>query len=873
MNKRSKVLSPAWHSIKSILQALFSLVNPDKPGIKLLLAVLLAALCAALITPGLFARSLPIGDDDLGKPAKGDIKASRDFQFPDLESTRRNRKEAADKVPTVYDLDMGAARETIARIRQVFSLYRKEIIKIRARLEQEKTAMEAGNQAGNKALSKKEQKTRKNLQTGIEKQAMQKNNDSRQKIPSKVVDMLIESQPDAFSALGVNIAEADLKILARDGFSRKVESALVKVVRRVLSMPIVADKEFLRTEALRGITVRSIRSHGGRQSERLIKDFSALKDVAEVRESLGGKKERALRNLPGDIRKTLVHLARALVKPVLTLNRVETEKRRQEAAEAVKPTVVFIKKGEMVVRDGERITQLKLTMLRKMEEERSRADLVQMFAGAFLFVLLLLLAAYKTGLMTPEGKARIAGRDLVMMTMVLIFFILLLKAYGSLIGPLKDRFSNLDPDIFFYLVPVAAAAMVVRMFTPGAITLVFSLVTSMIFGLMAEGSIHMAVYALVGCGAGMVGSSRAAKRKTLIVTGLKVGLVQSVAVLGLSMFESNLVASNTAVAMLLAFSSGLTAGVIVTGTAPILESLFGYTTDVQLLELANLNHPLLKELIVQAPGTYHHSIIVASLVEAAAEAIGANPLLARVAAYYHDIGKIKMPMYFSENIRDQGNRHDKLAPSMSALIIMNHVKEGVDLARAYGLPAPVVDIIGEHHGQSLIKYFYQKALDQAEDSADEKQFRYHGPKPQTPEAALVMLADAVEATARSISDPTPARLTGLVQKTINRFFADGQLDECELTLKDLHEIARAFNRVLSGMYHHRVDYPEPATKDKRDEKKDQGDDKKRTVRYGDEAGEKKEDANADKGQKARTTKEVDVLEEDGGEDLKRLGMS
>jgi hypothetical protein len=259
------------------------------------------------------------------------------------------------------------------------------------------------------------------------------------------------------------------------------------------------------------------------------------------------------------------------------------------------------------------------------------------------------------------------------------------------------------------------------------------------------------------------------------------------------------------------FFSGVLSGIIATGIVPLIEVVFSYTTDIKLLELGSLNHPLLKNLIVEAPGTYHHCILTGSLVEAAAEAIGANPLLARVGAYYHDIGKRRKPLYFIENQKGIENKHDKLSPNMSSLILISHVKDGVEQAKEHKLGKVITDIIQQHHGTSLITYFFQKAKENenpSEATVDEKDFRYPGPKPQTKEAGLVMLADAVEAASRTLTVPTPARIQGMVQKTINNFFIDGQLEECELTLKDLHLIAKSFNRILTGIFHHRIEYPE-----------------------------------------------------------------
>ena len=250
---------------------------------------------------------------------------------------------------------------------------------------------------------------------------------------------------------------------------------------------------------------------------------------------------------------------------------------------------------------------------------------------------------------------------------------------------------------------------------------------------------------------------------------------------------------------------------------PIIEYLFGYVTDIRLLEMATLDHPLLKALSVNTPGTWNHSMVIGMMVEAAADAINANPVLARVGAYFHDLGKTKKPLYFVENQEGGENRHDKLSTSMSALIIRSHVKDGIELARKHKLPEAIVDMIPQHHGTSLIEYFYEKACKEAAESEDEGEvdkslYSYPGPKPQTREAALLMLADGIEAAARTIPEPTADRIQGMVQKMINKVFSSGELNECELTLKDLHAIAKCFTRVLNGIYHQRIAYAEPAEK-------------------------------------------------------------
>ena len=262
------------------------------------------------------------------------------------------------------------------------------------------------------------------------------------------------------------------------------------------------------------------------------------------------------------------------------------------------------------------------------------------------------------------------------------------------------------------------------------------------------------------------------------------------------------------------------AGLLMTGVLPFLERIFDIQTDISLLELSDANHPLLKELVQRAPGTYNHSINVASMSEAAAEAIGANGLLCRVAAYFHDVGKLRKPEYFIENQAGGANKHDDLAPTMSTLVIIAHVKDGTEIARKHRLPRRITDLIEQHHGTTLVEYFYRRAEQQMleknenpdQDAAlDEGDFRYPGPKPQTPEAAVMMLADTVESASRALRDPAPARIEGLVKTVAKKKMDDGQFDECQITIEQLNSIAESLIKSLNAMYHARVKYPEKQT--------------------------------------------------------------
>jgi len=474
--------------------------------------------------------------------------------------------------------------------------------------------------------------------------------------------------------------------------------------------------------------------------------------------------------------------------------------------------------------------------------------------GMSLLVILLLAILFEFATenirkFSPDDK------DLLFLTLLLVAMLATTKASLTLFPLIGQVLPEIPPSSYVYAIGIAAGAMLVRIVLNSETALVFSLVASTFAGWLLDNSFFFSIYFFIGSVVGAHSVAYCEDRSLLVKAGVKVGLVNILTILCQNLISHRWVTSEVGINLLFGFLGGVVAAVVVLGTLPIVEWVFGYTTNIKLLELANLNHPLLKKMILEAPGTYHHSVVVSILAETAARAVNANPLLARVSAYYHDIGKINKPLYFVENQGRHENRHEKLAPSMSSLVLTSHVKDGLEMAREYRLGKKIGHIIQQHHGTNLIAFFYQKAKEQENpemEQVEEGAFRYHGPKPQTKEAGLVMLADAVEAASRTLLQPTPAHLQGLVQRIINNVFTDGQLDECELTLKDLHQIARSFNPVLAGIHHHRVEYPAPAARENAGKKRNNGDFHKQPARTG-----------------------RDRYPEDqksGEEDLKRLGM-
>lgn len=369
------------------------------------------------------------------------------------------------------------------------------------------------------------------------------------------------------------------------------------------------------------------------------------------------------------------------------------------------------------------------------------------------------------------------------------------------------KYSNLSS---FYI-PVASVGMLtILLFNDLQLAFMMSLVSSAVIGLLVGSNFDLILTCFIGSLTGVYGLRDARKRHDVIKAGIFVGVMQMITIILLTPDRHFIISAEFSRNYLYPLMiNGIAASIVVMFSSWIFEKAFGVLTNFSLLELADTNHPLLKRMAIEAPGTYHHSLIVSNLAEAAADAIGANALLTRVGAYYHDIGKMVKPEYFTENQLSGGNRHDNLEPNMSRLVILNHVKEGIELAKKHKLNQLIIDFIPQHHGTGLIYYFYQRALEGSEGATiSEDNFRYPGPKPQSRETASVLLADSVEGATRALDDHSPAKIDDVVRKIVNNKFIDGQLDESNLTLKDIEIISRTFSRILSAMYHSRIKYPE-----------------------------------------------------------------
>lgn len=462
-------------------------------------------------------------------------------------------------------------------------------------------------------------------------------------------------------------------------------------------------------------------------------------------------------------------------------------------------------KGEVIVEAGHRVTERAARILEELGRREGIGNRLYAYLGLCLLILVLFYLFYR--------DIRRYRPSLIMDTrkMFLLSFLLLVTVVVSLFS--KYIFSLVADKMQFdtasigFALPLAAGAMLTSLLLDFHLALGLSFIVSILFGLVFQSDPLMPLYYFLGSVVSALSVFHSKKRTAVLRAGALIGLVNVIAITGIDLYKGELLVRGSH-DMAAGFLCAVIVSIIVSVSLPFFETLFDIATDIKLLELLDPNQPLLKELVYKSPGTYHHSIVIGNLAEAAAESIGENPLLARVGAYYHDVGKIRKPEYFIENQRIAENKHDRLMPSMSSLIIASHVKDGVEVAREHKLPSEVIEIIQQHHGTSLITYFYQKAKDlQPYVEIAEENYRYSGPRPKTKVAAIVMLSDSVEAASRTLEDPTPQRIQALTNSVITRIFLDDQLSMCDLTLKDLRVIARSFNLILTGIFHHRIDYP------------------------------------------------------------------
>jgi putative nucleotidyltransferase with HDIG domain len=503
--------------------------------------------------------------------------------------------------------------------------------------------------------------------------------------------------------------------------------------------------------------------------------------------------------------KAMYEIGHRFLAPNLIMNSEETEVRKTRALNAITRQKGMVLEGELILEKNQKVTEEHLDKLSSLYRYRMEAGIRSdpwhflfpllsriFFAGAIVLGLALFLYFVKPDIFFDNARLLMVASTL-LLQMVLAYLILFRWELSA------------------YLIPVTIGSMLLTILLDLEVGLIFTFSLGVLLGVVNYFDFKLTFITIVAGSLACFSVKEVTHRYRFYRPMLYVSFAY---VVFIYFSESLKLSPSSAIFSLCGYGlfNGFISTILTIGLLPIFESIFDVTTDITLLELSDLNHPLLKRLSLGAPGTYHHSIIVGNLAEAGTKAIGANTLLARVGAYYHDIGKVEKPEYFVENQMGAKSKHEKLTPSMSALILESHVKEGVEMADEANLPKAVIDCIREHHGTTLMRYFYNKALEQGAGEKLIDEYRYPGPKPRSKETAIVMLADAVEAASRVLEDPKPSRIKSLIKKIVDSKLAAGELSDSNLTFKELSAVQQAFLPVLISVFHPRVEYPEPVEK-------------------------------------------------------------
>jgi putative nucleotidyltransferase with HDIG domain len=714
----------------------------------LLWALLTVLACSWLLMPSA-GDNLPLWTQ--GELASFDVTLPRDISVPDEATTEAVREESRAQVRPVYDFEPRLVIDLTNDLQTLFNVCREQ-------LAEEKS----------------------------------------ERVP--LVDV---------SGHDLQLEEAMVQVLYSAECSEELKQALLDVAVGIYQARIVDGRRSLESRGEGGVTVRNLADS--------VEDVVTLDDLSSVIDYRGGL-EPALRTRlleQGAINRRWIRPAMQLfesnLEPNLIYNRAETAERRTFAAEQVAPRSRVFRRGQILVRRGDTVTAEVAQTLRLMSEQGKELTAIWPTIGTVLLVVLMALGwlqiLKRLGSLT-EGRARLST-VLILMTIFVAVNRLTLFVVTAVAQQSRGAYFS-TVEAYQWGIPYAAGAIAVLMLLGTQAALIFALFEAIAAGLMLGGDFSTMVFALAS---GMVAAliARQLKDRTVFTRmGAVIGLANVGILLILLLYRGHPLAPGTiALSAVSAFVGGPLAVGVTSFLLPLFESLFGITTDIRLLELSNQNLPLLKRLSLEAPGTYQHSLAVGNLAEAGADAVGANSLLLRVCAYYHDIGKLVKPGYFVENQRGS-NPHDPLSPSMSTLVIQSHVKEGLEMARKVKLPLPVRQAIATHHGTKLIRYFFDKAVKQQDPEHGEvrkSDYRYSGPRPHSKELGVLLLADAVEAAARTLESPTPAKMQNMIKRIFSDALEDGQLDRSELTFIELDKIASAFLWVLTNMYHHRIEYP------------------------------------------------------------------
>jgi putative nucleotidyltransferase with HDIG domain len=691
---------------------------------------------------------------NLGEIAPSDIVAPFDLIVQDLDATSRLRAEAEKSVLPVYTYDPNVYANTEEKVHRLFAMGWAWVQK---------------NPSGQKA----------------------------EELRASVLDLL-----------GLDLDADDVATLIRLKFPKEIEDTLTGISAKIFTQGIVLSKNlFIRGEQERGLILLTLLD-----GERAVK----AGDILDLKESEGRFAEELGKiDIPQRTQTLLASLAQIFLSPNITYNGIETENRKSQAKARVEVVTNTIKKGRVIIRKGDEagadaVRTIDLYSQRMEGRSRWLSD----FAGSVLLYAFLFLALwlYLNSVQKKEGAERMFRMIGLFLVGSLALYKLTLLVAGTISTSLNSSALSGNGAIQ-YAIPFQVGTLMFAFLLGDQLALSFAVLNSLAAGFLLGASYDIMVFAFIGGLAAIYGVRRFRKREraaTLRAGFLVVPVVNTVAILVLHLIESRSGFSAFSAEVVMGLLGGAVSAAFAYLLLPAVETAFGFVTAAKLLELTNSELPVFRQMAQEAPGSYHHSLVVATLAEKAAEDLGLDAQLAKAGALYHDIGKTKLPEYFIENRSRESDLHKDLTPAMSTLVIINHVKEGVEIARKIKLPRALREIVEQHHGNSLVRFFFNKAkqtYDPDQQKVGEESYRYPGPPPQTKEAALVMLADSVEAASRSLRSPTKDNLKRVITDIFNTYLQDGQLDDCDFSLRELRSVASAFLTILFAIYHPRVEYP------------------------------------------------------------------
>ena len=744
------------------------IVTGNKPTFREVLSSLLfIAICGALILKMFtFANIEQVVPGDV---ARSDIYATVDLNIPDTITTEDRRQAAIEQAPDVYIYDPRAHEKVDYILDQIFQ------------------KVEEYQELRDSLLSARGKKQKAEAEKQVEALSKQ-----------------YEAQLSELLPPGVFVSLKDNRNL------KELKPLLKEMMDRLYTREFTEDRNSLKLVKGEAVLVDS-----GKDQQYLTKGFPPVVD----RRSLKNFVYSFLRN------REVVHdeefsiifaLVNHIVIPNYIFDSKMTEASKKEAADSVEPSYLRKKTGEIIVRKGERISPVSAQFINE-QNQRLRANIsTRRIVSTLLLLMLTVFFLYRLSVIFQKRYVRDELPVFLLLIWCALAGVVLMKLSIFVLGAVERSLSMsvlFKGELLFYAVPYAFPASLAALLAGGIPALIVTLCVAIVLLLLTAGNIPLTLFFIFSSLSAIYILRKQSGQSAVLFSGFWLGLSHFVFLIILFLhYSGNSSWEWYGAALLISLAGGFFVSAAVTISLPSFETAFGITTDIRLLELANMNNRLLVDLSMKAAGTYQHSILVANLVEAAAKAIGANALLARVGTYYHDIGKMEKPGYFIENQRTgDENRHDRLTPKMSAIILTNHVKDGIRLAEEAKLPEQIIRFIKEHHGTKLMAFFYNKALSLQEENGEaveESEYRYPGPKPTMKETAILMIGDAVEAASRTLKAPvTAGKLQNLVNRIIKGLVDDNQFSDCDLTFKELDIIAASFLRSISASFHTRIDYP------------------------------------------------------------------